>query len=223
MDGPERMRGVDATEEPRLAATVIAARRGAAGVEVLVLQRSAESRFLPGYVVFPGGAVDADDHEHALRWFGATAEAPRACAVRELLEEAGLALTGKGLREGGLASVEAEPPRADQLRQISHWVAPEDVPVRFDARFFALRAGVGVEPRPDGGETARAWWESPVALMEEWAAGRCRLYWPTMKMMEALARCGSVEEVLAAWVPQEEPVDGDEERMPRSTFYQDGE
>ncbi|HLB62215.1 MAG TPA: NUDIX domain-containing protein [Actinomycetota bacterium] len=210
-------------EEPRVAATVIAAREGAMGVEVLVLERSPTSRFLPGYVVFPGGAVDPEDHEHARRWFGTAEEAPRACAVRELLEEAGLALTAGGLLAGGLESVDAEPPRVEQLRQISHWVAPEDVPVRFDARFFALEAPEDVEPRPDGGETARAWWSSPAVLMEEWAAQRCRLYWPTMKIMEALARCVSVDGVLATRIQQEEPVEEDEERMPRSTFYQDDE
>src|SRR4026209_2300403 len=84
--------------EPRPAATVIAARDGVDGVEVLVLQRSPSSRFLPGYVVFPGGAVDAGDSELARRWFGDAGEAWRAGAIRELAEETGLALTSSGLR-----------------------------------------------------------------------------------------------------------------------------
>ena len=40
----------------RKAASVIAVRDAADGPEVLVVERSAASRFLPGYVVFPGGA-----------------------------------------------------------------------------------------------------------------------------------------------------------------------
>jgi len=44
-----------------------------------------------------------------------------------------------------------------------------------------------------------------------------------MKIMEALARCVSVDGVLATRIQQEEPVEEDEERMPRSTFYQDDE
>ena len=58
-----------------------------------MLRRGRESRFLPGYVVFPGGAVDAGDPERAARWFGTPNEAARAAAVRELAEEAGLVVT----------------------------------------------------------------------------------------------------------------------------------
>src|SRR5213594_1887890 len=89
--------GPDGLIEPRPAATVIAARQGANGVEVLVLKRGSEHRFLPGYLVFPGGAVEPQDGGLASRWFSSPAESGRACAVRELIEEAGLALTAAGL------------------------------------------------------------------------------------------------------------------------------
>lgn len=193
---------------PRPAATVVAAREGSRGVEVLVLKRGWGSRFLPGYVVFPGGAIEPLDAELAARWFGSNAEAARACAVRELIEEAGLALTARGLAEGhgddAVAAVTSAPPRADSLREISRWVAPEEVPVRFDARFFAVAAASGLDPRPDGAEAARAWWARPADVLEDFAAGRCDLYWPTMKTMEALAGCGSVDEVLSLHVQQVE-------------------
>ena len=210
----------------RLAATVIAVRPGDHGVEVLVMRRAASSRFLPGYVVFPGGAVDEQDAALAARWFGSEEHAPRAAAVRELAGETGLAVTGAGVAPAddlpaALAAVEERPPRPEDLPQISHWVAPEDVPVRFDARYFAVAAPAGVDPRPDGHEAAEVWWGSPRQLMARWAAGEERLYWPTMKTMEALAGCVGVEELLALDIPQQEPVEGDEERMPRSTFWED--
>jgi 8-oxo-dGTP pyrophosphatase MutT (NUDIX family) len=85
----------------RKAASVIAVREGADAPEVLVLERSAASRFLPGYVVFPGGAADDEDAELAVRWFGSPDESARACAVRELAEEAGLLLTRDGIVDGG--------------------------------------------------------------------------------------------------------------------------
>jgi recombination protein RecT len=198
--------------EPRPAATVIAARDGVDGIEVLVLQRSSASRFLPGYVVFPGGAVDASDAELARRWFGDAGEATRACAIRELAEETGLALTSNGLRPDADGAVDEAPPTPDALRQISHWIAPEEVPVRFDARFFALSVANDAkptsEPTADGAEAEHAWWADPRALLRGYEAGTTSLYWPTFKMMEALARCSSVEEVLALDVPQD---DGDEE------------
>lgn len=194
---------------PRPAATVIAARPGPQGLEVLVLRRGSESRFLPGYVVFPGGAVDASDRELARRWFGTEDEASRACAVRELIEEAGLALTAEGLVDAGhededVAAVSAAPPPADALREISHWIAPEDVPVRFDARFYAVAAPMGLDPKPDGAEADQAWWARPSDVLNDFASGRCELYWPTMKTMEALATCASVDDVLTLHVPQVE-------------------
>jgi len=202
--------------EPRPAATVIAARDGGDGIEVLVLQRSPGSRFLPGYVVFPGGAVDPGDAELARRWFGDASEAARACAIRELAEETGLTLTSHGLQPHADGAVDEAPPAADALHQISHWIAPEEVPVRFDARFFAVAVADGanpnmepnMEPTADGAEAERAWWADPRALLREYHAGTTSLYWPTFKMMEALAGCSSIQEVLALDVPQD---DGDEE------------
>ncbi len=83
-------------DEIRKAASVVAVREGADAPEVLVVRRSEASRFLPGYVVFPGGAVDADDAQLAQDWFGTPDEAARAGAVRELAEEVGLVLTSGG-------------------------------------------------------------------------------------------------------------------------------
>jgi recombination protein RecT len=197
-----------AVQEPRPAATLIAARDADSGIEVLVLKRSSASRFLPGYVVFPGGAVDAGDAELARRWFGDPEQATRACAIRELAEETGLALTSHGLRPHADGAVDAAPPAAETLRQISHWIAPEEVPVRFDARFFAVPGSIGVEPTADRAEAEHAWWADPRALLAEYHAGTTSLYWPTFKTMEALARCSTVEEVLGLDVPQD---DGDEE------------
>ena len=157
------------SDEIRHAASVLAVREGSAGSggqpQVLVLERGAASRFLPGYVVFPGGAVDAGDAALAARWFDDEAEAARAAAVRELVEEAGLALTRDGLVDAGdpdsLDPVHAAPPSADQLHQLARWVAPDEVPVRFDATYFTVTAPGDLEPAPDGGEAAFAWWTSP--------------------------------------------------------------
>ena len=60
----------------RRAASLVCVRPGADGPEVLVVERSAGSRFLPGYVAFPGGALDADDEAIARRWFGTVEEGP---------------------------------------------------------------------------------------------------------------------------------------------------
>jgi 8-oxo-dGTP pyrophosphatase MutT (NUDIX family) len=212
------------SEELRRAASVIAARDGASGLEVLVLERGGTSRFLPGYVAFPGGSTEGGDDVLAERWFGDPAEAARACAVRELLEEVGLALTAGGLAEAGgrtLESLAAEPPRAEQLPEIAHWVAPPEVPVRFDARYFAVEAPRGLALTPDGAETADAWWASPTTLLEDWRTERRKLYWPTYFTMRTIAPCASVAELLALHIDTREPGPDDLVGIPRSTFWQD--
>ena len=195
--------------EPRPAATVVVARPGGSGVEVLLLRRAPASRFAPGYVVFPGGVVDAGDRRLASSWFGDQGEAVRACAVRELAEEAGLALTASGLRpldrgESIEAAIRAAPPRPDALHEMARWRAPEVVPKRFDAWFFAVAAPAGATARPDMVEVDDAWWEAPadaLARHELWAS----LMWPTYRTLEALTGCSSVDGVLSLRVPQEAP------------------
>ncbi len=96
---------------PRDAATVVVLRPagdGGAGVEVLMLRRTAAMKFAPGAYVFPGGSVDPADSGAELGWegpdpaefgarLGASAEMARAlvcAAVRETFEESGILLAG---------------------------------------------------------------------------------------------------------------------------------
>jgi 8-oxo-dGTP pyrophosphatase MutT (NUDIX family) len=209
----------------RHAASIVATREGARGPEVLVVERSAQSRFLPGYVAFPGGAVDVGDAALAERWFGDPAEAARAAAIRELIEETNVAITASGARlvtdADPLACVDAEPPSRQAFHEIAHWIAPEDVPVRFDARFFAVAVGRDVEPVADGSETAAAWWVSPRSLLDDWSAGTRKLYWPTWLTVHELAACASVEALLVLRMETREPDDGEVAAMPPSVFWQD--
>jgi 8-oxo-dGTP pyrophosphatase MutT (NUDIX family) len=210
-------------EQIRKAASVIAVREGEVDApEVLVLERSGASRFLPGYVVFPGGAADPTDAELARRWFGSAAHAARACGVRELVEETGLALTATGLMEApDLEAVEAAPPSVAQLDELAHWIAPEDVPVRFDASYFAVAAPGGLVPKADGEEAVAAWWISPRELLRGWEDGTRKLYWPTWFTVTELARARTADELLALRIVTREPDAQEVERLPRSVFWQD--
>ena len=208
----------------RKAASVIAARQASEGFEVLVLERASTSRFLPNYVAFPGGSIDGADAALAERWFGTSEEAARACAVRELVEEVGLALTSGGLEEAHDRSFErvaSRPPGREHLPEVAHWIAPPEVPVRFDARYFAVDAPADLAVVPDGTETADAWWVSPRALLEDWRTGRRKLYWPTYFTVRAIAPCEGVDELLALRIQTREPDEDELERLPRSTFWQD--
>src|SRR3984893_19408568 len=109
---------------PRQAATVILLRGGGDELEVLLVRRTPRARFMGGVWVFPGGAVDAGE--------GDGDAAHRAAALRELREEAAIAL---------------EDPAA--LVKFSRWITPAQVKIRFDTHFFLAVVPPGAEPRID--------------------------------------------------------------------------
>jgi 8-oxo-dGTP pyrophosphatase MutT (NUDIX family) len=164
--------------EPRPAASLILLRRGGKhaerGVEVLLVRRSEEARFMPGVWVFPGGTVDPGDA-------GDEETAHMACAVRELREEANIDL-----------------PADAELLAWSRWITPEVVPVRFDTRFYVAFAPPHSPPRPDGEETTAAEWFAPADALERHRAGELDLVFPTIKHLESLLPYSSSEEVLEA-------------------------
>jgi 8-oxo-dGTP pyrophosphatase MutT (NUDIX family) len=165
---------------------VILLRRGGRhsdrGLEVLLLRRSAEAAFMPGVWVFPGGAVDPADGEGEA--------GSRACALRELAEEAAVEL-----------------PESEELVPFSHWITPEEVPVRFDTRFYLALAPPHSSPRADGFETTDAAWWAPRAALDSHRAGELELVFPTIKQLEALLPYpGSAEALEAARGLEVEPI-----------------
>jgi hypothetical protein len=122
-----------------------------------------------------------------------------------MAEEASLALTGSGLVAAAtaddaeaLALVTADPPATEQVVPLARWLAPDFLPVRFDAHFFAIGAARDVDPIVDEVEIEAAWWASPADLLAAFRVGEAPLAWPTYKTLETLAEtCASVEDVLA--------------------------
>lgn len=170
--GPGEELNDGAVTEPRQAATVIVLRGAGTGLEVLLVQRNPQSRFMGGAWVFPGGAVDAHEGDgHA---------AHRAAAVRELDEEAGIA---------GVDPTELVP--------FSRWITPPQVKIRFDTHFFLAAAPEGAEPRVDGGECVDLGWFTPQAALEAHRAGRLLLVFPTIKHLEQLSAFPSADALLA--------------------------
>lgn len=175
--GPAEAPNLGEPSLPRPAASVVLLRRGGRhadrALEVLLLKRTERAKFMPGVWVFPGGAVDDGDGADEARF--------KACAVRELEEEAGIAL-----------------PAEEEMVLFSRWITPEVVSRRFDAWFFLALAPPHTPPRPDGVETTDAAWFEPARALEAQAAGEIVLAFPTIKQLESLLPFGTADEAIAA-------------------------
>jgi 8-oxo-dGTP pyrophosphatase MutT (NUDIX family) len=154
---------------PRPAATVVVVRGGSSSLEVLLVQRTPEARFMAGYWVFPGGAVDADEDD------------PRRSGVRELREETGIELDGP-----------------DALVPFARWITPEEVAIRFDTLFFLAALPPGEDARADAAEIVDVRWLEPRAALDAYAAGELPMVFPTIHTLHELARHSTADAALAA-------------------------
>jgi 8-oxo-dGTP pyrophosphatase MutT (NUDIX family) len=163
---------------PRPAASIVLLRRGGRhsqrALEVLMLRRSEEAKFMPGVWVFPGGSLDAAD--------GAEEAGLRACAMRELAEEAGIELDA-----------------GEELVPFTRWITPEVIATRFDAWFFLALAPAHTPPQADGVETTEARWFEPAVVLEAHRAGELVLSFPTQTQLRWLAEFGTSDEAMAAY------------------------
>ena len=163
---------------PRPAAGIVLLRRGGKHsqreLEVLMLKRTEEARFMPGVWVFPGGSVDPEDGEGE--------GGHRTCAVRELAEEASIQL-----------------PAEEELILFSRWVTPEAISTRFDAWFFLALAPAHTPPEPDGVETTEAAWWKPAQMLAAYEAGERTIAFPTIHQLRWLAAYKTSDEAIAAY------------------------
>jgi 8-oxo-dGTP pyrophosphatase MutT (NUDIX family) len=164
--GPSERINLGEPTEPRPAATIILLRDGDlnasdGALEVLMLRRSSEARFMPNVWVFPGGSLDACDGDGIVGLAN--------CAKRELTEECGVVLV----------------PEAEMV-PLARWVTPEVVHTRFDTWFFLAEAPAGTVAVPDGTEMTAERWINPAAALREHEAGDFPIVFPTLKQLEAL-------------------------------------
>ncbi len=206
--------------KPRPASTVILVDSKA---RVYMTKRPDTMRFLGGYYVFPGGAVEPDDHEvrpSSLQKENSIELSYYIAAARELFEEVGIFL---GCREDGSPfNLKEEKTSAyrqnlmngsmsfsnmlkkeslrldlDLLRYFGHFITPEMSPIRFDTRFFIASLPAGQSPQPDRGEIADAFWVSPLAALEALKTGEMPMVKPTILSLAALGKAnGKVKPML---------------------------
>jgi 8-oxo-dGTP pyrophosphatase MutT (NUDIX family) len=182
--------------------------------EVLMVRRSSRGTFASA-LVFPGGAIDADDESD--EWeplvedfadFDPGERARRIGAIRETWEETSILvgatgyaepagiLTGQGMRDfvgrGGIRL------RLDGLTPLAHWITPITEPRRFDTRFYVAHAPQGQVAVADGNEIVGVEWLSPGDAARSARRGESPIIFPTLMNLDRLAEAGSVEATISA-------------------------
>ncbi|MGZ8311527.1 MAG: NUDIX hydrolase [Allosphingosinicella sp.] len=202
--------------EPIPAATLVLMRKTGAGPpELLVMERTGHMVFAAGALVFPGGRIDAADHATAASFPGIDDAAARIAAVRETIEETGLAPAisptveadvARALREG----IERERPFQDLLAKhglaldldaltpFARWCPNFSETRRFDTLFYLAEAPADAPvPTVSEQEAVRLFWATATEIIAEIEAGRASAVFPTRRNLERLAMFGSIAEARA--------------------------
>jgi 8-oxo-dGTP pyrophosphatase MutT (NUDIX family) len=199
------------------AATLVIFRQGKRTLpEVLMVVRSDAMRFAGGAAVFPGGSVDDADRELAAsihpQKLDRDEAAHRIAAIRETLEETGLALGIDGFMDAAMA-VEArkmllqEQALApvlhayelsldlDALHPFARWLPRGYSHKRiFDTRFYLADLGTGaVDISVDATENTRLFWITAKEALQKADRGELSLIFPTRRNLERLAGYDSFE------------------------------
>ena len=208
---------MDDPQTPVPAATLVIFREpDGAAPELLMVERAKAMAFAGGATVFPGGRVDPGDHALAAGFDGDAEDiASRIAAIRETIEEAGVPIGvtpmpdatalaalrvalhdgvafGAALHAGGFT---IDPAR---LVPFARWVPTHRERRVFDTRFYlaALPAGAPA-PVVDATENTRVFWASAQDVLDEAAAGRQHVIFPTRRNLERLAQYASFAQVRA--------------------------
>lgn len=190
------------------AATLILFRTAEPGPpELLMLERSPDLAFAGGAMVFPGGRIEPGDLALA---GGDEEDAARVAAIRETIEEAGIAVgldpapdaAGLAWLRAGLSAGEAFADllsrrglvrRPEALTAFARWRPNFRQARNYDTRFFVAQAPAFTRVEADGRECVAALWTTAADLLAE---GRPIIF-PTRRNLERLARFASYDEAVA--------------------------
>ncbi len=175
--------------------------------EILMVKRSTSMAFAAGAVVFPGGRVDPDDYRVA-RLYGVGVDeadgAARVAALRETLEETGLAVGWPGLAENDVADVRrallagtllsdilaarGERIKLESFVPFARWCPNFKEARTFDTRFYAVAAPPhGHELTVEEAEHSHIFWASAKDTLAMADSGEVAVIFPTRRNLERLA------------------------------------
>ena len=197
------------------AATLILMRTSTGGgsPEILMLERAETMAFAAGALVFPGGRIDPDDHAAAAGYPAITDAAARIAAIRETIEETGVApalrpapdavalrkAMGAGRPFAALLDEMNLSLDLEALTPFARWCPNFREARRFDTLFYLAEApaGGGTAHSADETESVHTFWASAATVLKEIEAGRAKAIFPTRRNLERLARFGSLADARA--------------------------
>lgn len=213
------------TETIPFAATIMLLRDRPGEMEVLMVQRHRDMKFMGGALVFPGGKHDPAD-VGAAKYATCTSEdvALRITGIREVFEESGILLArekdGSGfvgdahrqhiaerhrkrLEKGemnmvDLAEAEGIEFMTDLLVPFAHWITPRGAPRRYDTWFYMVRVPEDHLHEHDGGESVDSVWISASQALADEAAKLREITFPTRMQLAKLGRNRTVDAALDA-------------------------
>lgn len=202
---------VEALPEGAIPAATLVIMRPADGGgadDILMVKRSTTMAFAAGAVVFPGGRVDPDDYLVARQHAPDLAEADgaaRVAALRETLEETGLAVGWPALAEGDVAAVRQAllagtllsdilSARGDRIAleslvPFARWCPNFKEARTFDTRFYAVAAPPhSHELTVEEAEHSHIFWASAAETLAMADRGEVSVIFPTRRNLERLAQ-----------------------------------
>ncbi len=187
------------------AATLVIMRPSERGAdEILMVKRSTAMAFAAGAVVFPGGRVDPDDYLVARQHgFESDDGAARVAALRETLEETGLAVGWSRLAEDEVATVRqallagtllsdiladrSERIALESLVAFARWCPNFKEARTFDTRFYAIAAPPHRhELTVEEAEHSHIFWASAGETLAMADRGEASVIFPTRRNLERL-------------------------------------
>ncbi len=177
--------------QPIPSATLILLRDTKEGIETLIMRRHNQVKFLGGFWVFPGGAVEESDV--ALNEISTA----RRAAVRETAEEASVNIAESA------------------LLPVSQWITPEGAPKRFSTWFFIARAS-DHEVQVDGSEMSESIWVKPAEAIARHRAQEIDMLPPTLISIIGLQDFSNVADALAYYKDKEPLI-----FLPKAHFLQE--
>lgn len=176
-----------------------------------MIERPGTMTFAPASLVFPGGRVEEDDELLAP---GDPLGAARVTAIRETLEETGVAISiapmpaaasiaawrarlKAGVRFSALLGEVGAHLEPDALAHFAHWCPPAGPARRFDTHFFVARATEPQAVIPDVDEVAGQGWFAAQSVLDAWSSGQRKIIFPTLRNLERLACFPRFADVLA--------------------------